>query len=229
MQLNSSIKYWAEDDRPREKLLTKGRHNLSNAEILAIILASGDKTKSALELSKEILNSVDNDLSKLSRLTIEELKMFKGVGVVKALNIQAALELGKRRLLIENQEKKRLTCSKDTYMMMKSTFYDKIHEEFHIILVDRRNNVIGTEFISSGGMAGTVVDGKMIFKKALDKRAHGIILCHNHPSGNINPSEEDIKVTRNIKDFGKFIDIHILDHLIFTDNGYFSFSDQAIL
>ncbi|MBI1835736.1 MAG: DNA repair protein RadC [Flavobacteriia bacterium] len=226
---NTTIKYWAEDDRPREKLKLKGKHNLSDSELLAILLSTGTKEKSALELAKELLNSVSSNLNEFARLSFSDLTKFKGIGEAKAITILAALEIGRRRKEIVDNKKIKFTSAPQVYNFLKPIFQDLVHEEFHIVLLNRANGLICTEFISSGGYAGTVVDGKMVFKKAIDKNAHAIILCHNHPSGQLMPSEEDLKITKNLSKFSKLIDISILDHLIFTDNGYFSFSESGIM
>ena len=229
MNTNRSIKSWAEDDRPREKLILKGKHNLSDSELLAIIIGSGNKEKSAIDLAKELLNSVSNDLSVFAKLSIADLIKFKGVGEAKAISIVAALEFGKRRKEIQVEEKVKFTSSKQVYTFIENTFLELIHEEFHVILLNRANQFISMERISTGGFSSTIVDGKVVFKKALEKNAHAMILCHNHPSGQLKPSVEDISLTKNLREFSKVIDISILDHIIFTDNGYFSFADEGIL
>ncbi len=229
MQSNLSIKSWAEDDRPREKLILKGKHNLSDSELLAIIIGSGNKQKSAIDLAKELLNSVSNDLGVFAKLSVDDLKKFNGVGEAKAISIIAALEFGKRRKEIQQPEKVKLTSSSQVYTFIENTFLDLIHEEFHVVLLNRANQFISIEHISSGGFSSTVVDAKIVFKKALEKNAHAMILCHNHPSGQLKPSIEDITLTKNLREFSKILDISILDHIIFTDNGYFSFADEGIL
>ena len=226
---NITIKSWAEDDRPREKLLLKGKHNLSDSELIAIILGSGSREKSAVELARDLLSSVSNNLSLLGKLTHNELTKFKGIGDAKAISILAALEIGRRRKDAEPEEKQKITKSNQAYELVRHIFQDLTHEVFYVAMLNRANQLISIEFISSGGFAGTVVDGKMIFKKALEKSAQTIILYHNHPSGQLQPSSEDLKITKDLKEFAKIIDISILDHIIFTDNGYFSFADQGLM
>ncbi|MBT8190248.1 MAG: DNA repair protein RadC [Saprospiraceae bacterium] len=224
-----SIKYWAEEDRPREKLLLKGRQNLSNAELIAILIGSGTKELSAVQLSKNILIRFDNDLNELARLQVADLKKFKGIGEAKAVSVIAALELGRRRQISTSSVKSRITSSKDAYKLLAGDLRDLNHEVFKILLLNRNNRVLRTETISIGGIAGTVVDPKIIFKKALDHHASSIILCHNHPSGNLNPSRQDIEITKKIVEAGKVIEIQILDHLIISYEGYFSFADEALI
>lgn len=226
---NQSIKMWAEDDRPREKMALKGRHTLSNAELLAILLGSGTREKSAVELSQEILSKCNNKLRNLSKQNVHELMTTKGIGHAKALTIIAAMELSRRRSDENEDELQKITGSSDVYRFFRPILSDLNHEEFHILLLTRSNGIIGAERISVGGISGTVVDGKIIFKKAMDRNAAAIIMIHNHPSGNIAPSEQDVRLTKRLLEFGKLIDLPVLDHLIFTDNGYFSFSDEGKL
>jgi DNA repair protein RadC len=226
---NLTIKSWAEDDRPREKLSLKGRHTLSNAELLAILLGSGTREKSAVELAQEILSLNNNSLVQLGKQNEHELKLTKGIGEAKAISIIAAMELARRRNDEQEAPIVRVTASSDVYNYMKPYLSDLYHEEFYVILLNRANKIIACENISRGGVSGTVVDGKIVFKKALDYKASGIILIHNHPSGALTPSEQDERLTKKLIDFGKFIEMPILDHVIFTDNGYFSFSDKGML
>lgn len=223
------IKSWAEEDRPREKLLTKGRHVLTEAELIAILIGSGSKDETAVELSKRILGSVDNNLNALGKLSVQELIRFKGVGEAKAISIIAALELGRRRKESETVKREKVTTSKDVFEIMKSYFLDLPHEEFWMLILNRANAVIKKELISRGGVTGTVVDTKIIFKTAIEHYANSIILCHNHPSGNLKPSDADIKITKNIKEAAKIMEIPLADHLIITDNGYYSFADEGML
>lgn len=224
-----SIKHWAEDDRPREKLLLKGKTALSDAELLAILLGSGSRSKSALELAQDLLRNSDNDLAKFSKVSVHELKNTKGIGDAKAVTIIAALELGRRRKETLKTKKNKITSSQTVYDYMRPYFMDLLHEEFHILLLNRANEVIASQRISSGGLSGTVADGKVIFKTALDFGSHGIILLHNHPSGQLTPSDQDNRLTKKLVDFGRCIDLLVLDHLIFTDNGYFSYADNGLL
>lgn len=224
-----TIKYWAEEDRPREKLLLKGSKALSDAELLAILIGSGTVSMTAVELSKVILQSVQNNLYKLAKLSIQDLKAFKGIGEAKALSIVSALELGRRRKEAEAPQEPLITCSEDVYELLKPHLLDLNHEEFWILFLSRRHKVTKMEMISRGGIAGTLADPRIIFKKALAESSSGIILVHNHPSGNVSPSEADISLTKKLKQGGKLLDIPIIDHLIFTDIGYFSFADENIL
>jgi DNA repair protein RadC len=223
-----SIKSWAEEDRPREKLIGKGRHVLTEAELIAILIGSGSRDETAVELSKRILASVGNNLNELGKLTVQELNRFKGVGDAKAISIIAALELGRRRKDTETVKREKITSSKDVYEIMKASMLDLPHEEFWLLMLNRANSVIKKELISRGGVAGTVVDTKIIFKTAVDNQATSIIVCHNHPSGNLKPSEADLKITKNIKEAGKIMEITLLDHLIITENGFYSFVDEGV-
>jgi len=224
-----NIKSWALEDRPREKLLDKGRHLLSEAELIAILIGSGSKEETAVELSKRILVNVNNNLNELSKLSVQELMKFKGIGEAKAISIVAALELGRRRKEKEAVKREKITASKDVYEMMKPLLIDLPHEEFWLIMLNRANLVLKKELISKGGVAGTVVDTKIIFKTAVDNYASSIIICHNHPSGNLKPSDADIKITRTIKEAGKIMEIPLLDHLIITENSYYSFGDDGLI
>jgi DNA repair protein RadC len=229
MRNHQTIKSWAEDDRPREKMLSKGRSALSDSELLAILIATGSTKKSALDLAKECLNLAGNDLAKLSRLTVNELCKINGIGPAKAVTLVASLELGRRRKDKAIDKKMRIVSSQIVYDHMRQYLQDLSHEEFYAILLNRANEEIRTVQISSGGLSGTVADGKMIFKAAIENSAHGMILVHNHPSGQLFPSDSDKSLTHKMVQFGSFIDLPILDHLIFADNGYFSFADQGIL
>jgi len=216
---NSSLKAWAEADRPREKMLHQGRHTLTDSELLAVLIRSGTRQETAVELSRRILAGVDNDLTRLSRLSVSELSEFKGMGNVKALTVIAALELGRRRRIAE--------ASKDVAEMFLADLADLNYEEFWILLLNRANKVIIKHQVSKGGVTGTVVDPKMVFKKAVDCMASGIILCHNHPSGNLTPSDADISLTRKLTDAGRLLDIQVLDHIIIAGEKYYSFADEG--
>ncbi|MFT5640648.1 MAG: DNA repair protein RadC [Cyclobacteriaceae bacterium] len=220
---------WAEEDRPREKMQLKGRSVLSDAELIAILLGSGNRHMSAVDLAKMILRDNSNDLNELSKKSIEDLIKYDGMGPAKSISIISALELGRRRKSTEPVTKPRITCSDDIYNLFQSELLDLPHEEFWITLLKRNNDVISKERISIGGFSGTFADPKVIFKKALEKNASYIILLHNHPSGNKKPSQSDINLTNKLKQAGKTLDLPILDHLIFTDHGFFSFADEAIL
>lgn len=225
----TTIKEWAEDDRPREKLVTKGATALTDAELLAILIGSGTREESAVALCKRILASVENNLTELSKLTVANLMKFKGIGDAKAITIVAALELGKRRRLAEATKREAITASRDAYELLLPLFEDLKHEEFWILLLNRANKVIRKEKISAGGVAGTVVDNKMLFKTAIESLASSIILAHNHPSGNLKPSQQDIALTRTIKQAAQLFDINLFDHLIVTEHGYYSFADEGVL
>jgi len=229
MKQNLTIKSWAEDDRPREKMILKGRHSLSDAELLAIILGSGSRSQSAVELAQEMLLSVENNLDNFGKKTLKDLMKFKGVGEAKAISIMATIELGRRRKDVEQVKKIKVRNAQIVFDYMSSYFKDLVHEEFYIVLLNRANEIIHKEQISKGGISGTVVDGKIIFKAAIDNSASAIILCHNHPSGQLFPSLQDEKITTELIGFGKMIDLPVLDHLIFTDNSYFSFADNGLM
>jgi DNA repair protein RadC len=224
-----SIKSWAEEDRPREKLMQKGRTALSDAELMAILLGSGTAKLSAVDVAKLILAAVKNDLNELARLSVKELMRHKGIGEAKAITIVAALELGRRRKETAAAARTTITCSLDIYNLVRPNLQDLPHEEFWVILLNRANVVMRKTSVSSGGVAGTVADPKMIFKEALEQLASSLILVHNHPSGNRQPSAADIALTRKLKEGGQFLDLPILDHLIYTDHGYYSFADENIL
>jgi len=228
MTYNQSIKTWALQDRPREKLLQQGQRNLSDAELLAIILGSGSKDETVVALSKRILHSVNNNLHILGKTSLSDFQKFKGVGEVKAITISAALELGRRRQFSTPEKKDKITSSNDAYRIMAPTLADLSHEEFWVLFLNRANIVIKKERISVGGISGTVVDSRIIFKKAMDLLASSIILVHNHPSGNLNPSKADISVTNRLKEGGKLLDISVLDHLIITETSFYSFADEGI-
>ena len=224
-----SIKSWAEEDRPREKLSTQGRRALTDAELIAILIGSGSRTESAVELSKRILHHYDNDLNKLAKASIAELSNFRGIGEAKAISIIAALEIGRRRNDTETKTVEAIISSRDGYNYMRRHLVDLNHEEFWIILLGRSSKILGKELISKGGLAGTVADPKIIFHTALQHQASGIILVHNHPSGNLKPSHQDVNLTKNLVAAGKMLDIQIFDHLIITDSAYYSFGDEGLL
>ncbi len=224
-----TIKAWAEEDRPREKLLAHGRRSLSEAELIAILIGSGNRDETAVELSKRILHSLDNDLEKLGRLSVGELSKFKGIGEAKAITIIAALELGRRRQGTETRKVTRIGASRDVFHLMKRNFADLHHEEFWIVLLSRSNNVLSNHLISKGGQSGTVADPKIIFQTALENHAASIILSHNHPSGNLKPSQADLALTRKLSEAGSFLDIPVLDHVIFGENAYLSLADEGLM
>ncbi|MBL1233727.1 MAG: DNA repair protein RadC [Vicingaceae bacterium] len=224
-----NIKSWSEEDRPREKLLSKGRATLSDAELIAILISSGNRNETAVELSKRILKFIDNDLNKLGKLSVKELMQFNGIGEAKAISIVAALELGRRRKNTGNQLKKTIKSSNDVFEEVIGVMSDLPHEEFWVLFLDRRNAVIKKSNVSKGGVSGTVADAKIIFKEAMQLLASAVILCHNHPSGNLKPSDADIQLTKKMKEIGNLIDVPVLDHLIITDKNYFSFGDEGLI
>jgi DNA repair protein RadC len=226
---SAKISELAEADRPREKLLLRGKTSLSDAELIAILIGSGTKTMSAVDLSRLILRHANHDLSVLARLSVKDLMKFKGIGEAKAIAIVSALELGRRRKEQEEPVRQKVTSSRQAYDLMRSELYDEVVEHFYLILLNRANYLIKKQLISQGGTAGTVVDPKMVFKSALEHMAHSIILVHNHPSGSPEPSEQDKKLTQRLVRIGRDMDLTILDHVIFTDGGYFSFADEGIL
>jgi DNA repair protein RadC len=220
---------WAEEDRPREKLVLKGKAALSDAELIGILLGSGTVSLSAVDLAKQILSSVDNNLTSLAKLSIKDLEKFKGIGEAKAITIVAALELGRRRKASELPQRQTITSSQDVFTLMHSHLLDLPHEEFWVVLLNRANVVMKKVQISVGGVAGTVADPKLIFKTALENLASSMILVHNHPSGNLKPSQADKDLTHKLKEAGRYLEISILDHLIITETSYFSFADEGIL
>ncbi len=224
-----SIKAWAEADRPREKLLLKGKQSLSDAELIAILMGSGRRQLSAVGLAQLILQSNNHNLNELGKNTVLDLREFKGIGEAKAITIIAALELGRRRQLSDLREKPQIRSSQDAYREMAPIIQDLPHEEFWVLLLNRANRILGRAKISSGGVSGTMVDAKLIFNKALEKKASSVMLFHNHPSGGLTPSQADISLTKKLKEAGKFLDTQVLDHLIISDRGYYSFADEGKL
>ncbi|WP_299557122.1 DNA repair protein RadC [Seonamhaeicola sp.] len=223
-----SIKNWSQDDQPREKLLFKGKTTLSDAELVAILIGSGNKDESAVALCKRILASVDNNLSELGKLSIEQLMAFKGVGEAKAVSIAAALELGRRRRGEEALEKKRIISSLSVFELMQPIIGELQHEEFWIIYLNNSNKVIQKNQLSKGGITGTIVDVRLVLKSALRVGATGLILVHNHPSGTLRPSEADKQITTKLKHAAQSLDIKVLDHIIITEISYFSFADENL-
>jgi len=223
------IKDWSEDDKPREKLMYKGKQVLSDAELLAILIGSGNKNESALDVCQKILSQNNHQLSQLLRQSIHQLMQFKGIGTAKAITIVAALELAKRLQLSVTKEVTKITGSKDVYKLMHPIIGDLPHEEFWFLLLNNSNKIIYRLQLSKGGLTQTIVDIRMLFKTALEHLATSLILIHNHPSGQLNPSTADISITDKIKEAGKTIDIKLLDHVIITQEGYFSFADEGIL
>ncbi|MBK7149823.1 MAG: DNA repair protein RadC [Bacteroidetes bacterium] len=225
-----SIKNWAEEDRPREKLLLKGKAALSDAELLAILLRTGVKGTSALDMSKAILNKVQGDLNELGKLSVSDLKkMQRGLGDTKSITLVAALELGRRRQATEVREKPQIRCSRDIFDFIYPDMADLKHEEFFVLFLNKANRVLAHRHISKGGVDGTVADIKIILRHALELLSSGIVAVHNHPSGNLKPSEADIRLTRKLKESAALMDIQLLDHLIIGEQRYFSFSDEGML
>lgn len=224
-----NILSWAEEDRPREKLLLKGKAALSDAELIGILIGSGTRSISAVDLSKLILKKAGNNLNELAKCSVKDLQKFKGIGEAKAIAIVSALELGRRRKESQYLEKPKITCSKDAYEVIKPELLDLPYETFWILLLNRANQVIKKCQISAGGISGTVADPKIIFKAALDNMCSALILVHNHPSGNLKPSTADISLTKKVKEAGSLLEIPVLDHIIFSDNGYLSFADEGLL
>jgi len=223
------IKSWHEADRPREKLLKKGCYALSDAELIAILLGSGSRNETAVDLAKRILASVDYNLQLLAKLSVNELMQFKGIGEAKAISIITALELGKRRRLEKALEIKKITSSKSVYELMQPLLGDLKHEEFWVLFLNNANTVLSKQCLSKGGLTGTLVDTRLVFKPALSQLATGIILCHNHPSGTLKPSNSDKQLTQKITEAGQTLDIKVLDHLIITEKAYFSFADEGLI
>lgn len=225
-----SIKSWTAEDRPREKLVQKGPNALTNAELLAILLNTGTKQKSAIDIAKEIMSLGNDNLLELGKLTVNDIQKVKGIGEKKAITVIAALELGKRRQLASALEKPKISTSRDIFNLLNSYFLDKPIEEFYVVFLNQGHRVLGIDLISKGGMTSTVVDIRIIFKRALEVAGTArLVLAHNHPSGNLSPSEADRVLTQRIKDAGKLLDINVLDHVILAENGYYSFADEGIL
>lgn len=225
----NKIKNWSPEDRPREKLILKGKASLSDAELIAILIGSGTTTMSAVDLSKMILANANNNLHELARLTVKDLTKLKGIGEAKAITIVAALELGRRRKDLRQEEKPKITSSKEAFELLKPDLIDLPHEEFWILILNRANRVIKKYQVSQGGVSGTVADPKIIFKIALEELGSGIILAHNHPSGNLTASQADLDLTRKLKEGSKLLDMQVLDHLIVAGQKYFSFADEGLL
>lgn len=223
------ITAWAEDDRPREKMMLKGRQSLSDAELIAVLIGSGTTKLSAVDLSKQILQTFNNDLNALAKLNIKELTKFNGIGDVKAIKIVAAFELCRRRKGDNSAKIQRITCSKDAYYLINPYVTDIQHEEFWVIFLGRSNKVLTIANVSKGGMTSTIADPKIIFKQALEHSATNLILVHNHPSGSLSPSQQDIILTNKLIKAGELLEIQVIDHLIIGDRQYYSFADEGKL
>lgn len=225
----NSIKHWAEDDRPREKMLQKGYAALSDAELLAILIQSGTREKSAVDLAREVLQLGNQNLSSLGKLSLKDFQAIKGIGEARAISIAAALELGRRRQLSESMEQKIITTSRHAADILMPLMTDLPHEKFAIICLGRNSKLLHIAFVSSGGVAGTVVDTRIIFKIAIQHLTSYLIIAHNHPSGNLNPSEPDKRVTEKIKAGALLLEMKLMDHIIIGDNRYYSFADEGLL
>jgi DNA repair protein RadC len=223
------LKSLAEDDRPREKLASLGRHNLSDAELIAIILNSGNKNETSVQLAQRMLAENQHNLNELAKLNLAELKKFKGIGMAKAITIAAAFELGRRRKETESVQRVKITSSSVAYQHLQKRLSDLPHEEFWILILNRANQVIKEEYLSKGGISGTVVDVRLICKSAIENNASGLVIAHNHPSGQVVPSEQDKSITKKLKEALKTFEISLLDHLIIGDQKYFSFADDMML
>jgi DNA repair protein RadC len=229
MEENSfPITNWSEDDKPREKLMLKGKSALSDTELIAILIGSGSRNESAVGLSKRILASVDNNLNALGKLTLQQLMNFKGIGEAKAISVIAAMELGRRRRAEEAVELKKITSSKMIFELMQPIIGELPHEEFWVLYLNNSNKVLSKSQLGKGGIAGTLVDVRLVFKVALEMGATGLILCHNHPSGTLIPSDADKQITKKLKAAGQNLDINVLDHVIIAENGFYSFNDDGI-
>jgi DNA repair protein RadC len=226
-QSASTLTHWAQEDRPREKMLSRGLSSLTDAELLAILIGSGTVGENAVTLAQRILASVEQNLHELGKRSAKELQRFKGVGQAKAVTIAAALELGRRRQLSDLRTRPRITSSRDAYQVIAAQLSDLHHEEFWLLLLNRANEVFARQCLSVGGSSGTVVDIKLVLKAALDARASSFIAIHNHPSGNLEPSRADIDLTEKLKQSGLILDLPLLDHLIVSERGYFSFADEG--
>jgi DNA repair protein RadC len=226
---NLSIRNWAVEDRPREKLISKGLQSLSDSELIALLIGSGTRKISAVELARQILNKAENNLDKLGKFSVSDLKKLKGIGQARAVSIVAALELGRRRKLTDPHDTIKITGSGDVFNLMWPLLSDISHEEFWVLLLNRSNKVIEKRKISQGGITGTVTDIRMILKMAIENLSTSLILCHNHPSGNLQPSDADISITRRLKESASLMDITLLDHIIIAGNHYYSFADENMI
>jgi DNA repair protein RadC len=226
---NRSIRNWALEDRPREKMLLKGIQSLSDSELLALLIGSGTRKSSAVDLARQVLNMAGNNLDKLGKYSVSDLKKLNGIGQARAISIVAALELGRRRNLSDSPDDLKITGSSDVFVLMGPLLSDLSHEEFWALLLNRSNKIIEKRKISQGGITGTVTDIRMILKLALDNLATGLIICHNHPSGNLQPSDADISITRRIKESAALMDITLLDHVIVAGKAYFSLADESMI
>ncbi|HXS58497.1 MAG TPA: DNA repair protein RadC [Hanamia sp.] len=226
---STSIKNWAVDDRPREKLAAKGRESLSDSELLAILINTGSGKSSAVDLAKEVLKLGGNNLDELGKLSLKDLMSVKGIGEAKAITLVAALELGRRRQSVFPLNKTQVRSSKELAEYLKTALKDYEHEVFAVVFMNRANKINHFQVLSSGGISHTIVDPRIIFKRALEVKATSIVLCHNHPSGNLRPSRQDEALTAKLKEAGTLLDINVVDHLIVSDEGYYSFADEGMI
>jgi DNA repair protein RadC len=224
-----TIKSWAIEDRPREKLMLQGKEKLTDAELITILIGSGTKEESALELSKRILSSVNNNINQLASLSLEKLITFKGIGLARAISIITALELGKRRHFAQVEQKPVIKSSNDVFKIIHPIIGELEHEEFWVLFLNNSNKVISKQQLSKGGITATMVDVRLLFKRAVELTSVGIIVCHNHPSGKLSPSNSDKQLTAKVKEAGNTLDIKLLDHLIITQKEYFSFADNGLI
>ena len=227
--ISNPITSWAEEDRPREKMALKGKSALSDAELIAILIGSGTVGMDAIRLAEQILNSVNGNLSELGRRSLRDLQKFKGIGEAKAITIAAALEIGRRRQFSDMMQRDTITCSRDAYDAILPQLIDLPNEEFWILMLNRANHIISRHRVSIGGVSGVVVDAKMVFRPAIEALASSIILIHNHPSGNLKPSQADIELTKKLRNAGLSLDISVADHVIVSHTGYYSFADEGML
>ena len=226
---NYSIKQWAKDDRPREKLMNLGIETLSNTELLAILIQHGTRSKTAIDLAREVLKMGKNNLGQLGRLSLKEVMKINGIGEVKAIMIATAIELGRRRQAESSLDKPVIRESRDIAVYLKTLLQDRSHEVFAVVFLNRANRINHFQIVSEGGITGTVADPRLILKKALEEEAVSLILCHNHPSGNLKPSKADEELTLKIKEASRYFDIKVLDHIIVSDEGWFSFADEGLI
>ncbi len=226
-----TLREWADEDKPREKLMLRGKASLSDAELLAILLRSGSRDESVVTLSRKLLSRVHNDLNELATLGVKDLQQLglRGLGETKALKLVAAMELGRRRQSAGIRQRKKITCSRDAYEYLYADLVDLQHEEFHVLLLNRANEVITQLKLSSGGITGTVADVRILFEQALKNKAVSVLIAHNHPSGQLRPSPDDISLTRKVKQSGEILSIPLFDHVIVGGKGYYSFADEGIL
>lgn len=227
-ETKKSIKHWSEQDQPREKMIAGGTGALSDSELIAILLVTGIKNQSAIDVARHLLNSVHHDINTLASLSIADLKKIKGIGDAKAITILAALELGRRRSAIPKKLKQKIVSAKDAADLFDELKYNK-HEEFWIACLNQSSHVVNISKVHQGGITQVVADARLFFKIAIEHHATAVIIAHNHPSGNLKPSNEDIAITSRFKGAGTLLDIRLVDHLIITENGFFSFADEGLL